>query len=101
MKKLILLLLVAFSITACSQELNKPVLCLETKEMFDSIFEDYKETLLMVFDQDTFPDNKIALTVNTKSKTWSLIEYNSSLACLLGSGVDYKVMGRTLSKDYL
>jgi ABC-type microcin C transport system permease subunit YejE len=100
MKKLILLLLLAISTTACSQENAKPVLCMETKEMFDAIFEEYRETILMVFDQDTFA-NKIVLTVNQTTKTWSLVEYSTGIACLLGSGHNYKIMGRVSSKDYI
>ena len=73
---------------------------METKEMFDTIFEEYCETILMVFDQDTFA-NKIVLTVNPATKTWSLVEYSTEIACLLGSGNNYKTMGRVSSKDYL
>jgi len=100
MKKIILSLLLAVSTIACSKEMSKPVLCMETKEMFDAIFEEYRETILMVFDQDSFP-NKIVLTVNPATKTWSLVEYSTEIACLLGSGNNYKIMGRVSSKDYL
>jgi hypothetical protein len=54
----------------------------------------------MVFDQDSFT-NKIVLTVNPATKTWSLVEYSTEIACLLGSGNNYKIMGRVPSKDYL
>ena len=100
MKKIILSLLLAISTIACSKETHKPVLCMDTKEMFDAIFEEYRETILMVFDQDSFP-NKIVLTVNPATKTWSIVEYNTEIACLLGSGNNYKIMGRVPSKDYL
>jgi hypothetical protein len=73
---------------------------MDTKEMFDAIFEKYNESILMVLDQDSFP-NKIVLTVNNTTKTWSLIEYDNELACLLGSGNNYKIMGRVSSKDYV
>ena len=76
MKKIILLLLLAVSTIACSKETNKPVICLDAKEMFDAIFEEYRETILMVFDQDSFT-TKIVLTVNLKITivqkiTWDL-----------------------------
>ena len=100
MKKIILLLLLTLSTIACGKETNKPVLCMDAKEMFDAIFEEYRETILMVFDQDSFP-NKIVLTVNPATKTWSLVEYSTEIACLLGSGNNYKIMGRVTSKDYL
>jgi protein-arginine kinase len=101
MKKIILSLLLSISTIACSQQENaKPVLCMNTKEMFDAIFEEYNETILMVLDQDSFP-NKIILTVNHITKTWSLVEYNTGIACLLGSGNNYKIMGRVSSKDYV
>ena len=100
MKKIILLLLLAVSTIVCSKETNKPVICLDAKEMFDAIFEEYRETILMVFDQDSFP-TKIVLTVNPATKTWSIVEYNTEIACLLGSGNNYKIMGRVQSKDYL
>jgi len=100
MKKIILLLLLTLSTIACSKETNKPVVCLDAKEMFDAIFEEYRETILMVFDQDSFP-NKIVLTVNPATRTWSLVEYSTEIACLLGSGNNYKIMGRVPSKDYL
>ena len=101
MKKIILLFLLAISTSAGSQQENaKPVLCMDTKAMFDAIFEKYNETILMVLDQDSFP-NKIVLTVNHTTKTWSLVEYNTGIACLLGSGNNYKIMGRVSSKDYV
>ena len=100
MKKIIVSLLLAVSTVACSQETGKPVICLDAKEMFDAIFEEYRETILMVFDQDSFP-HKIVLTVNPATKTWSLIEYNTETACLIGSGNNYKTMGRAQSKDYV
>ena len=100
MKNFILLLLLAVSTIAYSKETHKPVLCMDAKEMFDAIFEEYRETILMVFDQDSFP-NKIVLTVNPATKTWSLVEYNTEIACLLGSGKNYKIMSRVPSKDYL
>jgi hypothetical protein len=101
MKKFILSLLLSVSTVVFSQQENaKPVLCMDAKEMFDAIFEEYRETILMVFDQDSFP-NKIVLTVNPATKTWSLVEYSTKIACLLGSGDNYKIMGRVPSKDYL
>ena len=100
MKKIILSLLLAVSTVVCSKETHKPVVCMDAKEMFDAIFEEYRETILMVFDQDSFP-HKIVLTVNPATKTWSLIEYNTEIACLLGSGKNYKIMGRVSSKDYV
>ena len=101
MKKIILLFLLAISTSAGSQQENaKPVLCMDTKAMFDAIFEEYRETILMVFDQDTFT-HKIVLTVNQATKTWSLVEYSTEIACLLGSGHNYKIMGRVSSKDYI
>ena len=100
MKKIILSLLLTISTIACSEERNKPVICLDTKEMFDAIFEEYRETILMVFDQDEFT-TKIVLTVNSSAKTWSLVEYNTEKACLLGSGKNYKILGRVSSKDYI
>ena len=78
----------------------KTVTYKELEDRFDAIFEEYRETILMVFDQDSFP-NKIVLTVNPATKTWSLVEYNTEIACLLGSGNNYKIMGRVPSKDYL
>jgi hypothetical protein len=101
MKKFILSLLLSVSTVACSQQENaKPVLCMDTKEMFDAIFEKYNESILMVLDQDSFP-NKIVLTVNHNTKTWSLVEYSTEIACLLGAGNNYKIMGRVSSKDYV
>jgi len=100
MKNFILLLFFAISTIAYSKETTKPVLCMDAKEMFDAIFEEYRETILMVFDQDSFP-HKIVLTVNPATKTWSLVEYNTEIACLLGSGNNYKIMGRVPSKDYI
>ena len=99
MKKLILLLLLSVT-AACSQGSSKPVICLDTKEMFDSIFDEYRETILMSFDQDA-TTNKIVLTVNPHTKTWSIVEYNLEVACLLGSGLNYRIIGRTRTSDYI
>lgn len=85
---------------ACSRESSKPVICLDSKEMFESIFEEYQESILMSFEPDT-ENTKIVLTVNSKTKTWSIVEYNLETACLLGSGNNYKIIGRTRTLDYI
>ncbi len=90
MKYLILsvFLLVILPITAITAQTvtNKEVYCDDAKKVISSLVTgEYQEKLAWMGDSES-GDSKFVLLMNTKTKTWTLIQMNQEVACVLGSG---------------
>lgn len=90
MKKYIIALSAVLLSIGQAEEITKNYPCTETKRLFNWIGEEYEEKLFIVFQQDNSKE-AIALTINTETKTWTLVEYNSKKGCMIGSGSDYRI----------
>jgi len=84
-----LILAVLFTVTldvhAETRRLNKPVICESTEKVFRTMVEEFGETPQwrgVTSQQGT----STVLTVNTKTGAWTLIEYTSVMACVIGVG---------------
>jgi hypothetical protein len=98
MKKVFFLLFLVLAVHALGQEsVDKPVLCGPSQTLFSFITgPDYKEQLYWIGKTES-EDSKFALLVNAKTRTWTIVEFNNDLACILGTGVDYKnLIGLTI-----
>lgn len=85
----ILPLLFALSTTTSAQEvvnLQKPAVCMETTLILNQIVEDYQELPLW---GSKLPQSNIAVFVNHTTKTWTLVQWNENLACVLDTGINY------------
>lgn len=73
-----------------AQELvNKPVYCGPINGLLSKLSGTYDEKLYWIGKSES-EDSKFALLVNNKTKTWTIVQFNGSVACVLGSGIDFK-----------
>ena len=78
-----LLGLTSFVVHAQVVQVEKPVVCSNLKTIVETISQDYQE-------QPTWRGNdsssKYIMFANSKTGTWTLIQYNDNIACVIGSG---------------
>ena len=90
--KYLLIALLAFPLLAQAEitTLEKPVVCASTSELLTAFKQsDFKEIPVWIGQQDS---TYHSLFVNEKTKTWTFIQFNEELACVLGSGSNSKMM---------
>ena len=84
-----LILAVLFTVTldaaAETRRLNKPVICDNTEKVFRTMVEEFGETPQWRGSTSQQGTNTV-LTVNSKTGAWTLIEYTSVMACVIGVG---------------
>jgi hypothetical protein len=90
MKKIIAIFLLLVVCSVDGEEFKKPIQCTDAAKAFKNIREQFKEYPFILFKQDDAKTD-IVLTINEQTKTWSLIEYNKTAACLLGSGSSFTI----------
>ena len=88
MKKLLIAVSIClFSLTSNAQlvQVNKPVVCGKLKDIIEEVSgEKYQEQPFWTGAQgDT---NKIIIMLNKKEKTWTIIQYEGEIGCMIGSG---------------
>ena len=93
MSKLATVLLLAFaSLAATAQtKLNKELVCDETDEVFKYVQDRYQEQPVWIGVTDK---TMTMLAQNPKTGTWTLIQFNDKLACILGSGKSGKLVAK-------
>jgi len=88
MKNFLATVLLCSVITTAPAEprtLNKPVTCDATVTVFKAIVEEFGETPQWQGSNAT-AGTRTVLTVNLKTGAWTLIEYTSATACVIGVG---------------
>jgi len=65
-------------------ELTKGIKCSNAEFVMNHFVEDYKETPIWV--GKTAFNTHITLLVNKEKRTWTMIEYDARLACVIGAG---------------
>jgi hypothetical protein len=79
---LVLGLAVAQSVTV-----QKPIECADTQTLFQGLIgSDYKETPIWLGVESGATLPKYSLFVNEQSKSWTLIQFDEKVACVLGTG---------------
>ena len=66
--------------------LNKPLKCSDAQAVVKYFVETHKETPVWV--GKSVHNTQITLLMNKETRSWTLIEYDSKLACVLGAGED-------------
>jgi hypothetical protein len=65
--------------------IDKPVICSDPKTVIETVSgPDWKEQPVWVGLGET--DSKYVMMVNSKTKTWSMVQFTDTIACIVGSG---------------
>jgi len=95
MKKILAIFLLLPVLTFAQQNnntVNKPVYCFPKIAVLTNITEKHKEKLVFVsMNNLNLSSTKIALFSNDETGTWTLIEFGTDFACILGAGKVDKV----------
>jgi hypothetical protein len=62
---------------------DKPVVCSDLKTVIETVSGDYQEEPVW---RGSSGDSKFIMMANTKTGTWTFIQYNEKVACVLGTG---------------
>ncbi len=65
---------------------DRPVICGSTESILPEIYKQYKEVPMW---GSQLEDSKIAIFANPDTNTWTLIQWNKEVACLIEAGKDY------------
>jgi hypothetical protein len=65
------------------QQQMKPVVCKDTKALMTEVQDKYGEEPQWIGEDD---ESHYVVMMNRKTKTWTWIQYNEDLACVLGYG---------------
>ena len=83
------MLFISSAALAQSIVIQKPVTCTETKMLLQGLTSsDYKETPLWLGIEPGAEVPKYSVFVNPQTKTWTIIQFNDKIACVLGTGTD-------------
>ena len=67
-------------------DLNKPMKCSDAQSVMNYIVDNHKETPIWV--GKSVHNTHITLLMNKETRSWTIIEYDGRLACVLGAGED-------------
>ena len=80
-------MLVIGIVPAQSVTVQKPVECVNTETLFQGLISsNYKEKPIWLGIQSDAPLPKYSLFVNEQSKSWTLVQFDEKIACVLGTG---------------
>ena len=68
---------------------EKPVVCSDLKIVIENISKEYQEEPIWR-GKDSL--SRYVLTLNKKTGTWTIVQYNDKLACVLGTGDNGKII---------
>ena len=90
MKYILLLDLLASSLVVAQPIIiQKPVTCTDTKMLLQGLTSsDYKETAFWLGIEPGAEVSKYSVFVNQQTKTWTIIQFNDKIACVLGTGTE-------------
>jgi hypothetical protein len=87
--KYLLLLALAVAVWATAQTITvqKPLVCAPTSEVVSTLIgSEYKEQPIWMGVENSTPSSRYSLFVNEQTKTWTLIQFDDKVACVLGTG---------------
>jgi hypothetical protein len=85
----LLLTLTLLTTAAHAQEpikLEKTVVCHNAEQVLDNLNKTHKEVPLW---GGHLPQSNVAVFVNPKTKTWTIVQWNEVVACIIDSGTGY------------
>lgn len=84
-----LLCLVGSIANAQAFQSRKPVVCDDVKKIIESLNQNFEEKPVWMA-KDQSDDTRYSLFVNQKTGSWTLLQFTSTVACILGVGEDSK-----------
>jgi len=88
----ILILLSPLLASSQSIQINKPVTCDSTLLVFQALLEQAGEKPIWVGKGDGADTSKTVILANEKTKSWTIVQFDKNMACVLGSGVSSQVI---------
>jgi hypothetical protein len=67
-------------------DLTKPMKCSDAQSVMNYFVDTHKETPVWV--GKSVHNTHITLLINRETRSWTMIEYDTRLACVLGAGED-------------
>ncbi len=98
MKLNYLLLVISLGISTCSysQELKDTIEaelpCYNTKELFKSLREKYKEMPLLTGKATDEARSTLSVWMNPTDKNWTIVATTKDISCIVGMGTDIKLI---------
>lgn len=94
MKKFIAFLLSAFIIAVAIAEstpveIEKKVVCDDTKKIMDTLMKDYQELPVWGGTDET---TRYGLLINQETGTWTIVQFDKTTTCILGVGENSRAM---------
>lgn len=91
MRKFIIFALAFASFLSFAFEANKPVQCEKVEVVLETLKELYGEN---IFWYGKGGQDAYVILKNDKTHTWSLVQFDSKIGCILGSGVNEEIVVR-------
>jgi hypothetical protein len=88
----ILILLSPLLASAEPIQINKPVTCENTLLIFQALVEQAGEKPIWVGKGDGVDTSRTVVLANEKTKSWTIVQFDKNMACVLGSGVSSQVI---------
>ncbi len=87
MRLLILAILALYFTNSTAQvQVEKPIICMDTASLYKSLTSEELQEQIQWAGQSESNDSKYLLFVNKKTKTWTFVQLNETIACILGTG---------------
>lgn len=67
-------------------DLQKPLKCSDAQSVMNYFVDTHKETPVWV--GKSVHNTHVTLLINQETRSWTMIEYDDRLACVLGAGTD-------------
>ena len=83
----ILTLLIGAGASAEITEMRKPVICMNTAVLLSTLSEQGQELPVWLGQGDGEDRSRTTLLINAKTGAWTIVQFDGSMACVLGSGV--------------
>jgi len=84
------------STTSHSQKLENTITadmpCYNTKELFKSLREKYKELPFMTGQAEDEANSVVSIWMNPVDNNWTILATKKDLTCVIGMGTDMKIM---------
>ena len=93
---LLVIILLGLSTKSYSQEIEESISidlpCYNTKEIFKSIREKYKELPFMTGQASDEANSIVSIWINPVDNNWTILATKKDLTCVVGMGTDMKII---------